>query len=183
VPETEAAQTPPTRRLVVMRHAKAEAWGESDQGRTLEPRGHDDAADAGRWLAELGFVPDHALVSAAVRARETWEAVAEAAGWDVDPVLEPGLYAAGPEAALDLIREVPEHATDVIVIGHNPTIAYLAQLLDDGAGDAEAGAAMVAGYPTSALTVLELAGTWVELDMASASVVAFHVGRAATSEG
>ncbi len=39
------------------------------------------------------------------------------------------------------------HATDVIVIGHNPTIAYLAQLLDDGAGDAAAGAAMAARLP------------------------------------
>ena len=181
--EKEADQTTPARRLVVMRHAKAEAWGESDQGRALEPRGHDDAADAGRWLAELGFVPDHALVSAAVRTRETWEAVAGAAGWDLDPVLDAGLYAAGPEAALDLIREVPQHVTAVIVIGHNPTIAYLAQLLDDGTGDAEAGAAMAGGYPTSALTVLELAGSWDELDMASASVVAFHVGRARAAEG
>lgn len=161
-----------------MRHAKAEAWGESDQGRSLEPRGHADAAATGRWLAERGFVPDHALVSSAVRTRETWEAVAGSAGWDLDPDYDTGLYAAGPEAALDLIREVPPDATDVIVIGHNPTVAYLAQLLDDGAGDADAGAAMAGGYPTSAVTVLEYDGTWVELDMASASVVAFHVGRA-----
>ncbi|KRF04423.1 phosphoglycerate mutase [Nocardioides sp. Soil777] len=161
-----------------MRHAKAESWGESDQGRTLEPRGRDDAAAAGRWLAALGFVPDHALVSTSVRTRETWEAVAGAAGWESEPDYDTGLYAAGPEAALDLIREVPPHATAVIVIGHNPTMAYLAQLLDDGAGDADAGAAMAGGYPTSALTVLEYDGAWVELDMASASVVAFHVGRA-----
>jgi phosphohistidine phosphatase len=178
VQETQADQTTTARRLVVMRHAKAESWGESDQGRTLEDRGREDAAAAGRWLAERGFVPDHALVSAAVRARETWEAVAAAAGWELEPVLDPGLYAAGPEAALDLIREVPAHTTDVIVVGHNPTVAYLAQLLADGSGDAEAGAAMAAGYPTSALTVLEFTGAWVELDMASASVVAFHVGRA-----
>ncbi|KRF34494.1 phosphoglycerate mutase [Nocardioides sp. Soil805] len=160
-----------------MRHSKSESWGESDQGRALEPRGRDDATATGRWLAERGFVPDHALVSTAVRTRETWEAVAEAAGWDVEPDFDTGLYAAGPEAALDLIREVPPTATDVIVIGHNPTVAYLAQLLDDGAGDADAGAAMAGGYPTSAVTVLEYDGAWVELDMASASVVAFHVAR------
>jgi len=178
VHETPAAQTTPARRLVVMRHSKAESWGDSDQGRTLEPRGREDAAAAGRWLAARGFVPDHALVSTSVRTRETWEAVAEAAGWESEPDFDTGLYAAGPEAALDLIREVPAHATDVIVIGHNPTIAYLAQLLDDGSGNAAAGAEMAAGYPTSALTVLEYTGAWVELDMASASVVAFHVGRA-----
>jgi phosphohistidine phosphatase len=177
VHETPAAQSTPARRLVIMRHAKAESWGESDQGRTLEAKGRADAEAAGRWLADRGIVPDHALVSTAVRTRETWEAVAGAAGWDVEPDFDTGLYAAGPEAALDLIRAVPAQATSVIVIGHNPTMAYLAQLLDDGGGDAEAGAAMAGGFPTSALTVLEYDGAWVELDMASASVVAFHVGR------
>ena len=166
------------RRLVVMRHAKAESWGESDQGRTLEPRGHGDAAAAGRWLAELGFVPDHVLVSTAVRTRETWEAVAPAAGWELEPDFDTGLYAAGPEAALDLIREVPPEATSVLVIGHNPTIAYLAQLLDDGAGDSEAAERMATGFPTSALAVLAVDGPWAELELAGASLVGFHVGRA-----
>ncbi len=166
-----------------MRHSRAESWGESDQGRPLEPRGRDDAAAAGRWFAAQGFVPDHALVSTASRTRETWEAVAAAAGWELEPDFDTGLYAAGPEAALDLIREVPAGATDVIVVGHNPTMAYLAQLLDDGGGDPEAGAAMVGGFPTSAVTVLEYDGAWVDLDMASASVVAFHVGRAEVSGG
>ena len=177
--ETEADQTTPARRLVVMRHAKAEAWGESDQGRALEPRGRDDAAAAGRWLAERGFVPDHALVSAAVRTVETWEAVAEAAGWDFEPVLDPGLYAAGPEAALDLIREVPPdtHRRDRDRPQPDGGLPRRSSSTTGPATPA-AGAAMAGGYPTSALTVLEFAGAWVELDMASASVVAFHVGRA-----
>ena len=161
-----------------MRHAKAESWGESDQGRALEPRGRDDAAAAGRWLAARGFVPDHALVSTSVRTRETWEAVAEAAGWESEPDFDTGLYAAGPEAALDLIREVPTHATDVIVIGHNPTIAYLAQLLDDGAGDSGAGERMASGFHTAALAILDVEGPWVDLELAGATLVAFHVGRA-----
>jgi phosphohistidine phosphatase len=177
VQETQADQTTTARRLVVMRHAKAESWGESDQGRTLEDRGRQDAAAAGRWLAEREFVPDHALVSAAVRARETWEAVAAAAGWEVEPVLDPGLYAAGPEAALDLIRKVPAHTTDVIVVGHNPTMAYLAQLLDDGTGDPAAAAAAAGDFPTSAVAVFDYDCSWAELADESASLAAFHVGR------
>ena len=77
----------------------------------------------------------------------------------LEPDFDAGLYAAGPEAALDLIRERPAATPrDVMVIGHNPTMAYLAQMLDDGGGDTEAGAAMAGGYPTSALTVLEFDG-------------------------
>lgn len=161
-----------------MRHAKAEQTGATDFERRLAERGHADAADAGRWLAAQGLEPELALVSAAVRTQETWEALAEGAGWDLDPELDEGLYSAGTQTALDLIREVDEGITSVVVVGHNPTMASLAAILDDGEGDDEAGNELAMGYPTSAVTVFSYDGKWSELDEASASVVAFHVGRA-----
>ncbi len=164
--------------LVLMRHAKAESWGDSDHDRRLAAQGVADAASAGRWLAELGVTPDRALVSSATRTDETWEAVSGAAGWALEPVLDDGLYAAEPDVALDLIRESPDDVGTLLMIGHNPTIAYLAQMLDDGDGEPAAIADMVTGYPTCALTVLTFAGEWTDLDLASASVVAFNVGRA-----
>lgn len=166
-----------SRQLVLMRHAKAESWGESDHDRRLAERGVADAAAAGRWLAEQGFVPDHALVSSAARTQDTWDALSGAAGWTLTPVFDDGFYSAGPDTALDLMRETPPHARSLIVIGHNPTVAYLAQMLDDGEGDPAASLDMAGGYPTCALTVLTFRGSWGELDMASASVAAFHVGR------
>jgi phosphohistidine phosphatase len=160
-----------------MRHAKAESWGESDHERHLTERGRADAAAAGRWLAEQGIVPDNALVSSATRTQETWEAVSAGAGWSLAAVFDDGLYSAGPDTALDLMRETPTEAGSLFVIGHNPTIAYLAQMLDDGEGDPAASAQMAGGYPTCALTVLTFSGSWSDLAMASASVTAFHVGR------
>ncbi len=65
----------------------------------------------------------------------------------------------------------------MIVVGHNPTMASLAAVLDDGEGDEEAGNELAMGYPTRALTVFTYDGKWADLDEASASVVAFHVGR------
>lgn len=158
----------------MMRHAKAEQLGPTDLERELSQRGRDDAAAAGRWLAEQRIVPDHALVSAAVRTQQTWERVAEAAGWSLEPALDRGLYAAGPDTALDLMREVPEDARTLLVIGHNPTIAVVAQLLDDGEGDQAAGQRMMEGYPTSALAVFEYDGEWSDLEPASARLSAFH---------
>jgi len=162
----------------MMRHAKAESWGASDHDRSLTERGRADAVAAGHWLAEQGFMPDHALVSSATRTRETWEAVSEGAGWTLAPVLDDGLYSAGPDTALDLMRETSTEARSLFVIGHNPTVAYLAQMLDDGEGDPSASADMAGGYPTCALTVLTFSGSWSDLTMASAAVTAFHVGRA-----
>lgn len=167
-------QTQP-RLLVLMRHARAEQFAETDQQRELEPRGHRDAAAAGAWLEAEGIRADHAIVSAAVRTQQTFAAMAEAAGWAFEPEVSDSLYAASPETALDIVREAPEEVMTLVVIGHNPTVSYLAQVLDDGNGDPEAAARMAGGYPPAALTVFALDGPWEALELGSATVRAFHV--------
>jgi len=166
-----------SRRIVVMRHAKAEQVAASDLERRLLDRGYADAAEAGAWLAGRGVSADHALVSAATRTRETWEALAQAAGWTLEPSVDQGLYSAGPETVLDLMRLTPEEAVTLVVVGHNPAAAYVANMLDDGEGDTEATNEMAMGYPAAAVTVLEYDGAWADLGPATARVVAFHVGR------
>jgi phosphohistidine phosphatase len=160
-----------------MRHAKAEPAGASDFDRELAVRGYHDALEAGRWLAGAGFIPDAALVSAARRTVGTWQALAEGGSFDVQPTLSESLYAAGPETTLDLVRETSDDARSLVVVGHNPTMAFLAQLLDDGTGDEEAGREMATGFPTTALAWFEVTGPWAELDLASARLIGFHVGR------
>ena len=119
------------KQLVIMRHAKAEASAPSDFERRLTERGHADAVEAGSWLAERVAAPDDALVSGAARTSETWEDVANGAGWDLDLVqYVDALYAAGTDAALDLIRDTSETTQTLVVIGHKPTVGMLAQLLD-----------------------------------------------------
>jgi len=160
-----------------MRHAKAEQSGPTDFERALAPRGHRDAADAGRWLAGRGVVPDHALVSAALRTRETFEEVAAVAGWSLLPDLDRGLYAAGPESALDLMRLTPESASSLLVVGHNPTMSYLAQILDSGDGSPDIPDALAGDFPTSAVAVFDYDGPWADLGPGCADLVAAYVGR------
>lgn len=160
-----------------MRHAKAEQVGPTDFERALSARGLADGAVAGAWLAGLGVLPDLALVSAARRTVETWAAVADGAAWSLSPTLDEGLYSAGPETALDLLRGLDAAVECVVVVGHNPTMAYLASMLDDGSGDAEAGNALATGFPTSALAVFAYDGAWYDLDPATARLVAVHVAR------
>jgi phosphohistidine phosphatase len=166
------------RRLVVMRHARAEQAGPTDFERALAERGRRDAAAAGGWLSSQGVSPDHALVSAALRTQQTWEAVASGAGWSLSPDFDRGLYAAGPVSAVDLVRLVPSSARCLVVIGHNPTMAVLAQVLDDGSGEAAVAADMVGGFPTCAVAVFSYDGAWADLGEGTARLDAFHVGRA-----
>jgi phosphohistidine phosphatase len=165
------------RTLVVVRHAKAEQDGPTDAERRLAERGHDDAAEAGRWLASEGVVPDRALVSAAVRTEETWRDLAEAAGWTLEPHLDRGLYTAGVDSALDLVRMLDDDVRCVVMVGHNPTVASLAQVLDAGDGDQDAGDRMLGGFPTSAVAVFGFDGSWSDLGPGTATLRAFHVGR------
>ena len=168
----------PARLLVVMRHAKAEPGGETDSLRELAQRGWDDALEAGRWLAGRGVTPDAALVSSARRTTSTWAAVSEGGSFEAELELSDALYSAGPESALDLVRETSDEVRTLVVVGHNPTMAYLAQLLDDGSGDEQAGREMAVGFPTGALALFSVDGGWSSLELATARLVAFHVGRA-----
>jgi phosphohistidine phosphatase len=173
----DGAQDGVRRRVAVMRHGKAEQAGRTDFERELAERGHRDSAATGAWLTRHGFRPDLALVSAAHRAVGTWDGVAEGAGWDLEPELSQALYGAGPETTLDLVRESPEDVISVIVVGHNPTMAYLASLLDDGEGDPDVASEMMSGFSTSAVAIFEFDGDWQDLSEAGARLVAFHVGR------
>jgi len=167
------------RRLVVMRHAKAEATAPSDHARELASRGRGDAEEAGRWLREQGIVPDAALISDAVRTQQTWTEVASAAAWQCTPELSEGLYAAGGDSAFDLVRDTHDAVATLVVIGHNPTMAYLAELIDDGDGDEDATTGMLTrGFPTSAVAVFTVAGPWSELGPGTGRLEAFHIGAA-----
>lgn len=164
------------RLLAVMRHAKAEDFDRPDNERELAPRGVDDARATGRWCASEGLVPDGALISAAERTRETWRELSGAAQWSSAPGWEPhfsqALYTAGPETALDLIRETPEQTQALWVIGHNPTMSFLAAILDDGSQDTPK--QLTTGFPTCAVALFAFAGSWADLAQGSCRLVGFH---------
>jgi len=165
------------RTLVVMRHAKAEQSGPTDFERALAERGRRDAAEAGSWLVDRRVTPDHALVSAALRTRQTWDALAAGAGWELEPELDRGLYAADPESVYDVVRLTSDDVTSLVVLGHNPTMAVVAQLLDDGTGDPAAVTAMAGDFPTAAVAVFGYDGSWTDLGEGTARLTAYHVGR------
>lgn len=165
------------RLLVVMRHAKAEAYAADDHARVLTERGRRDATEAGLWLASRGITPEHAFVSSSARTVGTWEAFEHGAQTRAEVDVDDSLYSAGPEAALEVLRATPPAARVVLFVGHNPTVAYVAHSLDDGDADPAAFREMSGGYPTAALTVLEVHASWRELDIGSARIADFHVGR------
>ena len=93
---------------LVLRHAKS-SWNDpalDDHERPLNKRGRRDAPRMGELVREYGLIPDVVISSDAVRARLTAEAVAEAARYAGEILLDPHLYMACPADNLSLLPMV-----------------------------------------------------------------------------
>ena len=83
----------------------------------------------GALVREYGLIPDVVISSDAVRARLTAEAVAEAARYAGEILLDPRLYMASPADILSLLPTVRETAERVMIVGHNPGLEKLVEHL------------------------------------------------------
>ncbi|MEV6167415.1 histidine phosphatase family protein [Streptomyces sp. NPDC051954] len=170
--------TGPLRRLVVLRHAKS-AWPDSvaDHERPLAPRGRRDAPAAGVALAETDCLPDLALCSTAVRARQTWELAS--AQWGTPPPVrhDPTLYAADVPDLLAAVHAVSAEVETLLLIGHNPGLEELVLALAGDSLDDSLDKVRVK-FPTSAIAVLAWHGSaWRALAPGAALLTSVTVPR------
>jgi phosphohistidine phosphatase len=112
---------------VVIRHAEAEPPRPDDHARALTPRGRSDAAALRRWLLEHDLVPDSAVVSDAVRARETWQLADPGAG---PARFERQVYEATAGDLREVIGQTADDVEVLALLGHNPAVERLVWELD-----------------------------------------------------
>lgn len=125
-------------RLILFRHGKAEhnAPSGEDFDRRLTPRGERESRAMAEILADMGFMPDVAMVSSSARTRGTWEAAAPVFP-NARVVVEDELYHAESGAVRRLVEKAGRTAGTVMVVGHNPGLQELAvELLREGACEA-----------------------------------------------
>ncbi|MEU3853185.1 histidine phosphatase family protein [Streptomyces sp. NPDC029554] len=152
------------RRIVLFRHAKADWPQVTDHERPLADRGRMDAAEAGRRLADTGIAFDLALCSTAVRTRETWKLAVQEFPQRPKTVYEERIYEASPGELIAVLNETPDDAQDLLMIGHNPGIQGLADVLA-GAAEGDARERMARrGFPAAAFAVLSFTGSWKGLE-------------------
>ncbi len=117
--------------LFVLRHAKS-SWdnpGLSDFDRPLNKRGLHPAPMMGKVLRKRGAKLDLAVSSPAERALQTARLVLESHGSDVELKLDPRIYEAGKETLLQVVKSFPSDAGVVLLVGHNPGMEDLIELL------------------------------------------------------
>lgn len=118
------------RTLIVVRHAKSD-WNVAagDGARPLAPRGRRQAPATGRWIATHLDPLDLAVISAATRARQTWELIA--AELPAPPPTQVGrdAYTFSGYDLLDVVADFPDDARTVALVGHNPAAEELIEEL------------------------------------------------------
>ena len=132
--------------LMLMRHAKS-SIGEKHQedwSRPLNKRGRKNAIAMAKLLKEKEAVPQLIVASTAVRARQTCELLTEELNFRGDVHYLSSLYGGEVDTYLYEIKELNDLAGCVLVVGHNPVLESLLQMLTG----------KVESLPTSAIACL-----------------------------
>jgi phosphohistidine phosphatase len=164
--------------LYLLRHAKSswDAPGLDDHDRPLAPRGMKGARVVASEISRRRISVDLVLCSSATRARQTLEAVAPALAGPLDIRIGSDLYAADAGDLLGRLRGVGEETPTVLVIGHNPGLEELAELLT-GDGEPQALEQLGRKFPTGALATLTTARSWRDLGPGTAYLESLFLPR------
>ncbi len=143
--------------ILILRHAKS-SWKDADvndHDRPLNKRGKRDAPHMGELLQDKHLVPDFIISSTAKRAHSTAKAVAKAARYKGDITLNQSLYAAPPTAYIDVLHDLSNKYSRVLMVGHNPGLEQLVSMLS---GEEHI-------MPTCSLAHIQLRiNSWTEVD-------------------
>ena len=166
MPRRSAATAAKT--LFLVRHAKS-SWKEvglADRERPLSGRGKRDAPRMGARLARRDARPELLVTSPAVRAVQTAEAMALALGrGPADVLVDEGIYDAGPEELMEVIRRFDDQVRHAMLVGHNPALTELANRL---------AACDIENVPTCGVVILSLAtDTWTTAGDCPATLLEF----------
>lgn len=114
--------------LILMRHAHAAPYAETDALRPLTAAGRQQAAAAARDLAQQGFKPRLLLCSPLLRARQTAQTIAGLLGLTPQTQEELDGRLSGKELA-DWACDIVRQHGPALLIGHNPAVSLAAGVL------------------------------------------------------
>jgi phosphohistidine phosphatase len=119
-----------TVQLHLLRHAHAGdpmGWAGPDAARPLSPKGEQQAARLGRFLASVAFKPDAIITSPKIRAARTAEIVAEAIGVEVR--VDERLARDFDLVTIEAILFDAGEPTKPVLVGHDPDFSEVAATL------------------------------------------------------
>jgi len=119
------------KKLYLIRHAKSD-WSDlnkNDFDRGLNKRGKRSIPLMAKALQEKGFIPDLILSSAAKRARKTAKGLAKVLHYKNQIIFDEALYFTEPEEMMEKVQKVDDRYGSLFLVGHNPEITELSNML------------------------------------------------------
>lgn len=124
--------------LIIMRHAKAEPFGDKgDSERELTDKGLKRAKAVGKGIESLGLVPDQISCSSVTRTRQTLDRMLKTFGDKPIVDYRISLYDGGVQAVFDELAHVKAKNRVFMIVGHEPTVSISAQWLASADSDGE----------------------------------------------
>lgn len=124
--------------LIIMRHAKAEPFGDKgDSERELTDKGLKQAKAVGKGIESLRLVPDQISCSSATRTRQTLDRMLKTFGDKPIVDYRISLYDGGVQAVFDELAHVKAKNRVFMIVGHEPTVSISAQWLASADSDGE----------------------------------------------
>ena len=119
-----------TKKIILIRHAKAERrdeWSQDDILRPLSEFGKQSAQILAQYLRIVGVHPDHVVTSPAVRTRDTAMILCDHMRLEGEPEIEERLWGImskkeSVEVYLDIIHRQSQDRETLVIVGHNPEI-------------------------------------------------------------
>lgn len=159
------------KKVVLVRHGKAETWGYSikDHQRKLIAKGRLNSEKMSAVLKEQGIFPDEIITSDAARSVETAVIFAEALGSPVEDIKKlHWLYEDVVTADfVQLLQSIDNEKETVFVFGHNPWMSGVAYKLSGNFSEL---------MPTCAFVIIEFPiEDWSELEARTGTVSQYEI--------
>jgi len=150
------------KKLYLVRHAKTQqdSIDGRDFTRELADRGLRDASMVGSYFHNNGHTIDMLISSPAARALATAELIADQIDYPVDKIhTNEELYMASVRTFLQVVNQLRDDWSAVMITSHNPAVSYLAEYLS---------AENIGDMPTSAIAEIRFeTNSWSEISQGS----------------
>jgi len=146
-------------RLIFMRHAEAQMvqYGKPDKDRAITMNGMNQIEALRLKLKGKLSRVDYVICSNARRARQTLEGIKHLMPATVEVMFNDSLYQSNQKLIWQLIAEVDQKYTGVLIIAHNPGLSQVVQWIADLSGSA------IRQLPTGGLVICSTQSNWHEL--------------------
>ena len=147
------------KQLLIVRHAES-SWiskGSKDFDRPLNSQGKTDAKMMGAELINKSFSPDYIISSGANRTHTTSKIISKEIDYSINNIeINDDIYHSSVETVLDIIKNISDKHNAAMLVGHNPTLHYLSQILSN---------VIVNQFPTCTMfCILFKINSWFEVE-------------------